>query len=233
MTEQSEEKRQEKSSVESELNKLQDKTARIGVQQLFFAEGITGLSNILGKQLILALAHSTTQKMTTYHKRWRWVSEAKCLYSHYPGTLAQGEVIRATCQKQLVTPMGPARFDSCYSWWPHHVKSSCLSSEIQQRAASTVAWAANRLKKTLHCPSCHLHYWGGRGHSVWKHSYTFLCSYIWTQRKILTAEFPPCALNPPERSQAGLGTPSAQLLYESTPSHLSKCPTKCRHPLKV
>lgn len=59
-------KRQEKSSVESELNKLQDKTARIRVQQLFFAEGTADLSNILGKQFILALAHSTTQKMTTY-----------------------------------------------------------------------------------------------------------------------------------------------------------------------
>jgi len=49
-------KRQEKSSVVSELNKLQDKTARIGVQQLFFAEGTTDLSNIL------ALAHRTTKK---------------------------------------------------------------------------------------------------------------------------------------------------------------------------
>lgn len=147
MTEQSGKKGQENTSVESELNELKDKTARIGVQQLFFAESTTDLSNILGKQLILALAHNTTQKMTTYHKRWRWGSEARCLYGHYPGTLTQGEVIRTTCHKQLVTPMGPAPFNSCYSWWPHHVKSSCLSSEIQQAAASTVAWATNRLKE--------------------------------------------------------------------------------------
>jgi len=31
----------------------------------------------------------------------------------------------------------------------------------------------------------------------------------------------------------GLGTLSAQLLHKSTPSHLSKCPTKYRHSLKV
>lgn len=72
MTEQSEgnkKKRQEKSSVESKLNKLQDKTARIEIQQLFFAESTTDLFSILGKQHIFALAHSTTQKMTTYHNR--------------------------------------------------------------------------------------------------------------------------------------------------------------------
>lgn len=56
----------------------------------------------------------------------------------------QGEVIRTTCQQQLVALMGPGCFDSCYSWWPHHVKSIYLSSETEQRAAST---AANRLKE--------------------------------------------------------------------------------------
>lgn len=55
-------KRQEKSSVESKLNKLQDKTARIEIQQLFFAESTTDLFSILGKQHIFALAHRTTQK---------------------------------------------------------------------------------------------------------------------------------------------------------------------------
>lgn len=59
----------------------------------------------------------------------------------------QGEAIRTTCQEELITPMDPARFDSCYSWWPHHMKSSCSWSEIQQRATSTVAWATNRLKE--------------------------------------------------------------------------------------
>lgn len=56
----------------------------------------------------------------------------------------QGEVVRATCQQQPVPLMGPGRFDSCYSWWSHHVKSSYLSNESEQRAAST---AANRLKE--------------------------------------------------------------------------------------
>lgn len=59
----------------------------------------------------------------------------------------QGEVIRTTCQKELITLTDPARFDSCYSWWPHHMKNSCSSSEIQQRGTSMVAWATNRLKE--------------------------------------------------------------------------------------
>lgn len=53
-------KRQEKSSVESELNKLQHKTAKIGVQHVFFAEGATNIS-ILGKRFIWILAYTTPQ----------------------------------------------------------------------------------------------------------------------------------------------------------------------------
>lgn len=179
MTEQSGKKKRGKknqqvgSSVESELNKLQDKTEN--------QQG-SGCCNVSLWRHHWCFRHP--RWAVPPNKLLLTIGDEDGVLRVFIWPLSRSCDTKGGDQSnmtKLVLLMSPACFDSCYSWWLHHVKSSCSSSEIQQTAASVVAWAANRLK--------------------WKNSWHFCGVMVFLSLKATGDTPPPWAIHQPKVSR--------------------------------